>query len=508
MKYLKIKIFLLCLFLVATSCDDGFQEVNVDPTKSSDLSTRFLLTTTLLQTSGERYENWRANLIYSSTMIQHFATLATYWSGDKYLYNAGYSSSLFDRAYPNQVRSVTDIITRSSAKPDEVNVLAVARIWRVVIFHRITDLYGDIPYSEAGKGFIDGIVLPKYDTQESIYKDMLKELEEAIGQFDASKPAVGDADIIYKGDADKWKRFANSMMLRLGLRLIKVAPADAEAWVKKAIAGGVMTGNDDICYIQHAPGPEGINKNGNGEAFSADNNPRLSKTFVDFLKTRNDPRLLIYGAIPGGETDPAKQDMSVHQGLPNGYDANTIKGLLGANFDINKYTEINRGIMTSEGAPMFFQTYAEVEFMLAEAAVRGWNSGTAQDHYNKGIKAAMQYLEIYSDKAAVSDTQVITYLTANPYKAGGSQEEQLEQINTQYWAAVLLNEYEAYANWRRTGYPTLTPVNYPGNESGGTIPRRLRYPTNEASVNPENYQAVLKAQGPDEFTTRIWWDKQ
>ena len=128
--------------------------------------------------------------------------------------------------------------------------------------------------------------------------------------------------------------------------------------------------------------------------------------------------------------------------------------------------------------PMFFMTYAEVEFLKAEAAIRGWYSGDAATHYENGVRAAMEYLVMYDASAAIPAADIDAYLAANPYDPATG----MEQVNTQLWAAVLLNEYEAFANWRRTGYPVLTPVDYPGNVTGGTIPRRLRYREGGAGI--------------------------
>ena len=140
--------------------------------------------------------------------------------------------------------------------------------------------------------------------------------------------------------------------------------------------------------------------------------------------------------------------------------------------------------------------------MIAEAIERGWATGNAADHYNAGVRAAMEMYSIYDPSVEISSAEIDAYLAANPYDSANWA----EQIGEQYWAATFLNFYETYANWRRTGYPELTPVDYPGNETNGTIPRRLRYPTSEAGNNPEGYNAALNNQGPDEFTTRMWWD--
>jgi len=493
----KVTLILLVL-LVFGSCDNGFEELNVDPTKPTQVDARNKFTAIQLFTSGERYENWRANLIYCSTMMQHISSTAGYWDGDKYTWNQGYASSMIDRIYGNAIKSIEDMRVQldEEGKPDEMK--AIARIMRVFIYHRLTDLHGDIPYSEAGQAVISDILQPKYDPQSEIYPDMLKELEESVALLGSGTSEFGDADLMFQGDLDKWKRFGNSMMLRLGLRLIKIDPAAAQSWATKAIAGGVMTSNADIAYIQHTAGPGGINKNGNGEVFSADGNPRMSETFINFLQ--GDPRLPILAARRSdGSTNVA--DL---KGLPNGLDNAMLEAATGET-STDPFAEPNRSIITGEDAPMFFQTYAEVEFMLAEAAERwGLAGGNPAPHYDAGVTAAMKMLEIYGPAGAIADADVTAYLMANPFDPANA----LEQINTQYWAATFLNEYEAFANWRRTGFPVLTPVNFPGNVTNGTIPRRLTYSTSEQTSNTDNYNAAIANQGPDELTTRVWWDKQ
>ncbi len=504
----KIVYILIALTFLVSACDNGFDELNVDPTKPNQVDAKFKLPVAQLNISGGRYENWRANLIYCSTMMQHFSSLTTYWSGDKYLWNKGYASSLIDSNVGSAVKDLQDIMVQLEAEKKPAEMKAIVRILRVFVFHRLTDLYGDIPYFEAGRAvinpnpgeaFIYGSLTPKYDPQKDIYADMLKELDEAVKDLGTGGTSqFGDADIMFKGDLGKWKRFANSMMLRLGFRLIKVAPEESKKWVTKAINGGVMTSNEDIAYIQHTNGPEGINKNGNGEVFTTDKNMRMSKTFIDFLQ--DDPRLPILAQRKeDGNTDPANL-----KGLPNGLNPKMFKEQTGLD-NSNSYAEPNRNIITGEDAPMFFQSYAEVEFMLAEAAVRwGLAGGDPKPHYEKGVEAAMKMLALYGDAAIISDDAIAAYLEAKPFDPAKA----LEQINTQYWAATFLNEYEAYANWRRVEYPVLVPTNYPGNETGGTIPRRLTYSTSEQSNNAANYEEAIKRQGPDKLTTRVWWDKE
>jgi hypothetical protein len=509
---IKLTLSLMLVSLVFVSCDDGFEELNVNPTQANEIDPGFQFTYVQLQTSGERYENWRAVLIYSSTMMQHLAALPTYWSGDKYLYNAGYASSLWDRAYANQVRDIEDLYSRLQGDPEAVNLFAAVRIWRAVIYQRLTDLYGDIPYSEAGKGFIEGIIAPKYDTQEFIYNDMLTEISQAVESFDASKPTFGSADIVFGGDIDKWRKFGNSLLLRLGMRLSKVDPAGAESWVNKAISGGVMSDLSETAFVPHQNGPSGINNNGIGEVFLADGNQHLSRTFVEWMRERGDPRLDVFSSVPAG-TDPL--------GLPNGYDATTVledpvaNGWVeldaDGNVDFTKISDINPALVTVS-SPMMFQSYAEVELLLAEAAVRGWGGSDAATHYANGVRAAMkQWGAFYDASADISDADIDTYLANNPFDEANA----LQQIGEHYWAATFLNEYEAYANWRRTGFPELVPVQYDAALpiTGGNIPRRLVYPQSESGVNPDNLNAALSNQGlPSDFAQMlnfpVWWDKQ
>lgn len=494
---MKKTIYILIFALVLGACDDGFDELNVNPTKPTQVDVRNKMTAVQLFTSGERYENWRAMLIYSSTMIQHFATTAGYWSGDKYSWNQGYASSMIDRIYGNAVKNVQDMIVQLEDGGGTPEMMAVTRIQRVLIFHRLTDLYGDVPYSEAGKAYIDGITTPVYDAQAAIYADMLKELEESVAVLSSGDSGFGSADLFYGGDQAQWKRFGNSLMLRLALRMIKVDAAGAKAWAEKAIAGGVMESNDDIAWIQHTNGPDGINRNGMGEVFTVDASMRISETFRTVLE--GDPRLPILAQRrKDGSTVPA--DLL---GLKNGLDGPMVEEMYGYE-NLDEFAEPNRNIITGEDAPMFFQTYAEVEFMLAEANLRWGSPGTmdAAIHYANGVEAAMKQLAIYGDAAIIDQDDIDAYLAANPYDASKG----FEMISTQYWVCTFFNEYESYANWRRVELPLLVPTNYPGNVTNGTIPRRLTYSTSEQSNNTENYNAAIARQGADVLTTRVWWD--
>ena len=506
----KFTILLVGFVLIAQGCTKDFDNINTDPSSAGadKFNPNTLLTSAQLRYTGSTdfaFETWRTNLIYFSMMMQHLANVNGYWVGDKSRNNAGYEASYFERAYDEQVKYIMDLINFTEGKPEYANLHNAAHIMRAVIFHRITDIYGDVPYSEAGLGYYELIYKPKYDAQQSIYEDMLAELEGAANGFDPNGDAL-TGDLIFGGDLTKWKKFANSMMLRLAMRLTKIDAAKAEAYAKKAVAGGVMTSNDDNALIRHdastdrlTPCRVSIVLNLSYESPKM----RLSNTFVDWMKSKGDPRLFVYGKNPDGTTNPVTTF-----GMPNGYDESNKKISDAPGYPANGldgYIAPNLAVIGKMNGPTFLQTYAEVELLLAEAAQRSWAvGGTASEHYNKGVKAALTYLSQYDPAGAIADGIADAYVGANALQAG----QELKQIAEQYWAATFLNEYEAFANWRRTGYPQLTPTSFPTDITGGKIPRRLRYPTGEYSNNEAHINEAVAHQGADNNLTPVWWDKQ
>jgi hypothetical protein len=515
---------LAILFLsFLSSCDKGFGAMNTNPNAYNEPVIGSLFSYNIIKTAGSDDDNTLyPNDKLSGAMMQYFASLNPYqWTGDKYLVKPGYSDGLFNAVFNVELKENVQILSLTKDNPDLINEYSIARIWHVYILHRATDMYGNIPFSQAGQGYTAGIYKPKYDLQSDIYPAMLSLLDSAAAALDPSKVSFGSADYLYGGDVTQWKKFAYSLMLRLGMRLTKVDPASAETWVKKAIAGGIMQSNADVAKLNHTDGTdlnfywdgselrggEGVPPSAKGLGYG-----KMGQTFVNYLKNTSDPRLPFYITLWPGNADPSQlptsTDPSVQKGLPNGYDYSSIKTLIPNWTDdmLAGYSEINLNTIASNSAPSIFQSYAEVEFLLAEAALRGWGPGDAQTHYVNAVTASMETETLYPGGSSVSPAAISAYLTANPYVAG-TFDQQMQQIHTQFWASLFMNNIEVYANWRRTGYPTLIPVNYPGNATGGTISRRLPYPQSEASLNTDNYNAAVKAQGPDLFTTRVWWDK-
>jgi len=497
----KILITFLAVAFTLTSCefDKGFEEMNVNPNAAAQIGVGNKFAKTILDTSGGRYENWRNSLIYNSTMIQHYATTAGYWSGDKYYRVDSYATSLWDRYYPSAVKGIEDIIDQLNDEGNSGTEMGMARILRVFIYHRLTDTHGDIPYSEAGKGYIDGTLKPKYDAQEDIYKGMLAELEAAVAQISGNS-SLGNSDIIYGGDASKWKAFGNSMMLRLAMRMTKADPASAQAWAVKAINGGIIASNAGNAIVAHTDGPEGINRNGHGEVFDVDSSMRMSETFGAHLA--GDPRLTRLFAP--GSSNAAGEII----GMPNGRTSGDYEGTDGLTYagidDITIYAETHPALRGKD-VPMVFLTTAEVHFLIGEAIIRGWVSGDVKTYYDAGVTAAMTMLaDFYPGTEPITQAEIDAFLSG---PGAYDSTKGWEMLMNEYWKATFLNEYEAYANWRRTDYPTLTPTKHPSSVTNNQIPRRMIYPGGESATNAEAYSAAIARQGADDWMTRMWWDK-
>jgi hypothetical protein len=507
----------LALTFGAGACTKDFEKININPTAPSEVPLDYLLAQAQLQISGSAgdpgYKVWRGNFIYSGTIVQQLASVDDYYAGDKYTYNADNSGAYFADSYVNSVKNLTDIISQASEDPADVNILSMTRILRVLQMQMITDLYGDIPYSEAGKAFIEQIYMPKYDPQQAIYMDMLKELDEAGAALNASAYIPTAADFVYQGDVSKWKKAANSLMLRLAMRMQKADPAAAQTWAKKAIDGGLMASNDDTFKFIHTEGstasrnPNSYNL-GIGRGLIKGDNFQWSKTLIDMMKTRKDPRISIIAQLANGDKTVANQ-----KGLPNGLDKSSgPNGLVTKTGDGNvKNYSRPTDLMYDDNDPNILLTYAETKFLTAEAIERGWaTAGTAKDAFEAGQKAAVTQLAAFDATAAVvSPANAQAYVTANPYPVAGTLADKLTQIHSEMFilTASTFNHYEGWSNWRRTGIPALTPTNYPGNLTGGVIPRRLIFPISELAVNEANYKEGVARMGKDDFLTRVWWDK-
>lgn len=511
---------LAVVFSPLAGCNnDDLTDLNINPNAVQEINANFLFTAAELATAcngsaGDNwYTNWRTNVGTAAYAIQQLATATGGISqGDKYFENQEASQGVWDYFYNDQLKNIAEVLRVTGEGGFEEgrrkNTREAARILRVANFHRLTDWFGNIPYSEANKG-VDKIFFPAYDNQQFIYTDMLNELEEACAAISASNPDDGfsSSDMIYQGDISQWKKYGYSLMLRLAMRVSNVDPTMAAEYVTKAVAGGVFTSNDDNAVIPMENNLLWNNQNGLSRAFVDGGQPTiLSKRLIDELKgdpatvLDDDPRLMIISGGINGNVDPLDQE-----GMPNGLDAGTLDEYTGINGTVasNVFSSFNPKFIDRD-EPYMMMNHAEVELLMAEAIIRGIGTvpGTAEAHYAAGVRSAMQMYVINDASFTVSDAAVTAYLAAHPFV--GTDEARLEMIGTQLWISKFMNWWEAWSDWRRSGYPTLVPIDYPGNLTDGQIPRRLRMPTSELTRNTENYNAGTTQ--PDTQIGRVWWD--
>ena len=522
-------LFISLGVILVQGCTENFDEINTDPTRSSESTwnPNFFLPSVQNGVINLGY----GSMLYQSTMIQVLASTYNYFgNGDKYINtqnSASYQASIFENTY-GVGTALAEMIRLTDGVERFHNLHQIGRIMQVLNMQKGTDTYGDMPYSEAFNAK-EGIKFPVYDTQQSIYMAMLNELEQATAALDNNK-LLPTGDLYYAGDINKWRKFGYSLMLRVAMRLTKVDLPTAKAWAEKAAAGGVFTSVDDNARFRGDPNSAQSSYFGVLQVADDFREVRWSKTLVDILKSTNDPRLSAIAEVPApGAANNANQTLvgnnafGVQTGLPNGFDlsggpfdirnSNTFPGPTGSGNDIaplGNYSRPRISVYLKRAGTLIVLTYAETELLLAEARARGWNvPGTVEGHYNNGVLAAMATMSQLDASAAIPTTISQNYLTANPLNVS-SLEASLRMINTQYWIATgsMFNFMETWHNWRRSGYPQLTPVNYPGNVTNGVIPRRMIYLQTEIINNGDNYsQAVARISGGDELTGRVWWDK-
>jgi len=503
--------FIVLAFLLTglNSCDKGFVEINTNPVLATTLDPLYLF-------SNAQFGSAINTLSYQSAIVQQIVTPFTgvLEGGNHNLVydpntNANFNSLFVAPGGP--VVLLTDVINQTKANAARTNLYNMARIMKAYVFSVLVDTYGDVPYSQAGQGFLGGINLPKYDDNKAIYDDLLKEVDEATKALDATK-AIETGDLFYKGNIAQWKKLGNSLLLRLAMRYSKADAAKAQQYITIAVTGGVMQANSDNALI--AFNSAFNHPSANSYQGTEKGNYYLGKPFVDYLLSTNDPRLNVIAvkyqfpanalASAGTEdTNPLNQ-----MGMPFGYNESSIvndplyPGKSGAAW---KYSQLNRRTVAKIDIPEFFITYAQTQLLLAEAAQRNWATGSAATFYNAGVKAHMDQMKQYDVTATIAPASQDAYLLANPFNPATA----LQQINTQYWIASFQNGSEAWANFRRSGFPALTPNAYPSADpavAGGFI-HRLVYPVREKSVNTANYNEAVARMGADNLATRVFWDK-
>jgi hypothetical protein len=527
-KYNKVFLVLALIFTIG-SCTKDFEEMNTSPNSPTNVPAVNIFTHVITESVTEELGDWIQHT-YVGCWCQQWCKVQ-YIDEDRYQtrdmtgeMESSYRYALLDLQII--IDQTTEDIEAEKQVESNTALLAAAKIMRVWVFSYLTDLFGDVPYSEALQGlYADGIITAKYDTQESIYTDFFNELEEANTLLSSGVINFGSGDLIFGGDPAKWRKFGNSLKLRLLNRCAgtpwsftydMVAPqtdvttsagaagySGADAAIGSILSDPtghpIMTSNADNAFIDY-PGLPYRNPIYNTLYTRTDQG--ISQTIVEYLKARNDPRLPIYAqVVPGHITDPAT--------FPEAY-VGEQNGRWHTASDFEAISLLGTAIAYDENAPIYILTYDEVEFIKAEYYMR--TGGVAQAAYEAGIAASMErWGATYNEPAYLAQSNV-------DWDQAATDGEKYQLICEQRWAGIFGQGVQAYNLVRRTGFPA-TVIEY---ELAGTVypdmglPVRIRYSLNEETYNKVNLTAAQNSQGlnltnetmfntPGTTSNQVWW---
>jgi Susd and RagB outer membrane lipoprotein len=515
-KHLKflLPVVLAAFVLGFNACTDGFEELNTDKTKLTAIDKSAVGNAFAAMqwrgVFGDRGPFQLMESLFADLHSQYYANVAINFPSDRNVMVGNWLNGAWGNFYGQQVPPLLVVLdaTKPGGVAEDPTIYAMANIWKVQMYLPMTDYWGPIPYSKVGNGEKS---VP-YDSQEEIYKDFFATLKASLAELEKQKgkTVLGNNDQVYGGSVDKWIRFGNTMRLRLALRVSKVDPALAKTEAEAAVAGGTMLTNADDAFVKvtaNSPNPLG--------GITAWNEFRMSASMESTLKGYEDPRIgKFFSPVPG--------TTNTYKGLRNGYSQVQL-GLPenSANANSNVAPAFQDAARFSQPWGIMFAS--EAHFLRAEGAVNGWNmGGTAKELYEKGIDLSMRQWGI-ADAAAIAAYTASTKtpvalqdgvrspaMSDIPVAFSANVEKQREQIGTQKWLALFPYGFEAWAEFRRTGYPKLYPRLNSDNTDVPTtdIARRAPFVAGEITTNkPGVDSGVQKLGGADNAKTRLWWNK-
>ncbi len=472
----KLFAFTFLTIFLMVGCTDEFGEINTDPDRAKDAPATNVLAFLLRYHSDTFYDAWN-NMNEPETYGGHLAKIQ-YIDEARYNYRPGVVENKWYYTYI-QLNNVNEI--KKKAKAEEANnLLGVAKVMEVNIFQIATDTWRDVPFTDALK-MADGVLLPSYDKQEDIYPALLDTLKEANTLMASGIDNLGEGDVLFNGDVMKWRKFANSLRLRLAMRISGVDAGRAKSTVE-AIMGNlnqnpIMESNDDNAFFWY-PGANPYEEPWYEDSKTRDDHG-MSDILINAMKERNDPRLPVYAK-------PAASD-GEYRGFTIGGTAQPNLATISRIGDRFRYDP--KGF-----AP--YMRYAETMFHVAEAALKGYNVGmTAEEAYTKAVTASLE-------ENGIAQVDIDAYLAG-----AAAFDGTLEQIYWQEWIALFKQGMEAWSLYRRTGVPTTHYV-APGSAYTGhnSPPFRYPYPQNELTLNGANCTPFANEVNDDFWGKQMWWD--
>ena len=515
MKKFRTYIIATSLVLVTaigiSSCTDKFEEYNTDTSRLTELDASAVGNAFAASQHRGTMFSWQLfNSLFGDLQAQYFGNIAQNFPSDRNVMVGNWLNGAWNGFY-NQVPALLGVLenTAPGGKAANPAIFAIANIWKCRMYQPMTDYWGPIPYSGVG----NGLKSVDYDAQDVIYKDFFTTLAKATADLQAykGKNVLGSNDLIYAGDVDQWIRFANTLRLRMAIRVSIVDPALAKTNAEAAVLGGVMETNAHDAYIKTTA--NNINSMNQATAW---NEFRMSAAMESVLTGYADPRITKYYAPIEGTT-------STYKGVRNGF--TQVELGLPANQN-TKLSNVNDRFLPANQNTNPFEVImsAEAWFLRAEGVLRGWNmgAGTAKSFYEKGIETSMKqwgiadagaiaaYSASLNTPVAVTGAVVSPALTDIPVLWSSNPAKQMEQVITQKWIALWPNGAEAWAEYRRTGFPKLYPRMNSESlfVSKDQVVRRVPYTIGETQVNATGLATgVTKLGGADTEATRVWWNK-
>mgnify|MGYP003575929209 CR=1 FL=1 len=484
---------MLGVLILSGSCTKDFQEINTNPNTVLAATPEALLGPALHDIVSRNQD--RAMRI-GNELMQYHVTTSDSREFHRYFIRPSEPDYMWRNWYL-QLTNIRDIYTNAenTRQPGYKTFKGISLVLDVWVSSMLTDMFGDVPYFEAAKGK-EKIIQPKFDTQQAIYEDLFKKLEEANVLFkedQASLPAgrismIPDAirtlDPLFSGETLKWRKFGNSLYLRLLMRVsgksVTNAPAKiAEIAVTNKANYPIMAGNEDSAILRFTTALPYVSAFNGDRDFDFNGDKGYTEFFINNLNAWDDPRLPKWSTQASG----------VYAGIPSGYRAGQVPERQSTLLPALKDEPLLGNIMN----------YGELQFILAEAALKGYITGSPEDFYNNGITAAITFwIPDYANIATHLQKEEIKW------NASGTFDQQMEQIFLQKYYTLFFTDFQAWHEYRRTRHPVL-PVGQ-GLLNDGKMPSRFTYPVNVQSLNAANYREAVNRMGGDDLNVKVWWN--
>ncbi|HEY0677928.1 MAG TPA: SusD/RagB family nutrient-binding outer membrane lipoprotein [Chitinophagaceae bacterium] len=469
------------------SCTKDFEKVNTNPNSLPETRPELLLESAIyaVRNANQTREH---RLVHE--MMQVHVAITNSDEIHRYIIRPSESDYMWNNWYLQRTNFIDayDGASKLRLLPNQAynnSYMAIARIMQVWVASLITDTYGNVPFTEANRGRTDNIYQPKFDEQKVIYDSLFAQLEEAntlLARNDTIPIALKPRDPLFGGDIAKWRRFGNSLYLRLLMRASDRPESNAVQKIKEIVQTSpatypIMTSNAESAILRFTTVTPYVSAFNTYRDYDFSGENGLTEFFINTLNAWGDPRLPRWAVTAGG----------IYAGIPSGYAP-------GAQQDRQSYYQNS---LKNEPLTGNILNYAELQFILAEAVVKGYITGSAKTYYENGVTNAITHWGVtvpagYLIKPGIAwdDTETVA--------------QKMEKIITQKYFTLIFTDFQNWFEYRRTGFPNL-PIG-PGVQNNGKMPTRLVYPVSVQSLNKTNYDAAVSSMGADDMLTRVWWD--